>query len=837
MPSSSSTPSNPETPVTFRRRSFVSWLALAAVPWIVTALPAAADDEEETDEPLTYEDVVTEDAITDTGVFDVHRVEERLLFEIPNERFGRDFLLVSRIARVPADLAGGFMAAGHKAAELVVRFERMRDRVLLRKVSYRNVADPMDPIYRSVVNNNFFPILAAFAVEVESPDSTSVVIDVTEFFESDVPAVSGLPASIREEYEVGSLDKDRSFINDARAFPENVNVRHTLTYEAKKPPVDADTKTLSLEMVQSMIQLPETPMRVRFADSRLGWFTIRRTNYGLDEQKAAEEEILQRWRLEPSDPAAYARGEAVDPVEPIVYYLDPATPAKWRPYVRQGVEDWQAVFESAGFRDAILARDAPTPEEDPEWSTEDVRYSVVRWAANGVRNAMGPSVADPRSGEILESDIVWYHNHMRSYRNRLLVETGAANPLARSLPIDDDLLGEAIRQVIAHEVGHALGLPHNMAASAAFPVDSLRSPTFCRSHGVSASIMEYARQNYVAQPEDGLSGADFIRRMGPYDHYAINWGYRVIPVPTPEAEKAVLDGWIRDKAGDPLYRYGPQRGGLPIDPRTQIEDLSDDPVRASGYGILNLKRVVPNLIAWTSTPGEDYADLEELYGEVFGHYSRLMSHVVAVVGGVTEDLKATDQPGRVYAPVPAERQRAAMTFLTTHVFDTPAWLLDADILRRIQHAGDVERLRAVQARTLHRLLDPSRMQRLVEAEAALGERAYGLAPFLEDARRAVWGRWQTRDVGDPYRRALQRTHVERLMWLMAADAEEEPVTPVHLVTSDIRPLVRAQLEDIAARCRSAASRGGDAVIRAHHADVSARIAAFLEGRPLPGGET
>ncbi len=810
------------------------------------------------DGPKPYAEVVTKDAETQTGMFDVHEVGTSLFFEIPESLLGRDILLVSRIARVPADLAGGFMAAGHKTGEQVVRWERVDDRILLRKVSYANVADEELPIYRSVMNNNFAPILAAFDVAAEgpAPDTVTassnglsavamerektVVIDVTNLYVDDIPAISGLGRSLRDSYKVRRLDKDRSFLNHAGAYPLNVEVRHTLTFVTQSPPTDESTETLSLEMQQSMILLPEEPMRPRFADSRVGWFSLTQVNYGLDRQKAAEQTLIGRWRLEPRDPAAYARGELVEPVKPIVYYLDPATPETWRPYVRQGIEDWQVAFESAGFRNAILAKDAPSAEEDPDWNGEDVRYSVVRWAATQVRNAMGPSTWDPRSGEIIESDIVWYHNHMRSYRNRILIETGASNPLARSLPIDEALMGEAMRQVIAHEVGHALGLPHNMIASSAYPVDSLRVPEFCKRMGVAPTIMDYARQNYIAQPGDGLQGADYIRQIGPYDHYAINWGYRVIPeAATAEDEKPVLDAWILEKAGDPIYRFARQRGGSPVDPRIQTEDLGDDPVRASGYGIANLKQVAPRLIEWTSTPGEDFTDLREIYAGMMGQWWTYLRHVVPVVGGIHEELKASDQEGVVYTPVSAQEQRAAMEFLAAEAFATQEWLSDPEILRRFEHTGTVDRIRGLQVRVLNDLLSPERLQRLIETETLEGSSAYSPVEFMADLKASIWSEIRGSSRVDTYRRNLQRAYLERLEFLMTQDPSTSSNTflwrtPVDVSQSDIRALVRSQLKEIQREARAAAGRQGAGMTRMHWQDVADRVDEMLERVKLGG---
>jgi hypothetical protein len=773
-----------------------------------------------------YTKVITKDAETDEGVFKVHKVEKNYFYEIPDSLLEREMLMVTRIAKTAAGMGFG----GGKQNEQVLRWQRHEDNILLRVISYEVVAADSLPVHEAVVNSNFEPILYMFPIKAFGPDSTTYVIDVTDFLSTDIAAI-GLPSWMRQQYKVSRMDDKRSYIERVSSYPINIETRHVKTYFASAPPSNESLGSISLEISNSMILLPKVPMQRRYFDQRVGWFTSAQTDYGSEKQKSETVRYLDRWRLEvkPEDVEKFKAGELVEPVKPIIYYIDRATPVKWRKYLKQGIEDWQVAFEAAGFKNAIIAMDPPTVEEDPEWSPEDARYSVVRYLASPIPNANGPHVSDPRSGEIIESDINWYHNVMTLLRNWFFVQTAAINEDARGVEFKEEIMGRLIRFVSAHEVGHTLGLPHNMGSSVAYPVDSLRSPNFTDQFGTAPSIMDYARFNYIAQPED--KGVALMPNIGPYDKYSISWGYRpILDAATATDEKATLDQWILAHAGDPLYRFGQQQFGV-IDPSSQTEDLGDDAMKASEYGIKNLKRIIPNLIQWTAKDGKDYDELGDLYEQVLGQFNRYMGHVSSNIGGIYENFKTYDQEGAVYTHVPKERQQRAMKFLSEQLFNTPTWLLDQNILNKIEFDGAIERMRVLQSRTLENIL-----ARSIENEAVNGTEAYTIIEIVEDLRNSVWTELKTGAKIDVYRRNLQRAHIDQLAFLMTEEQQSIPAayrsffvrTDVNVSQSDIRSVARAELNELKKLCKTAIAKTADKLSKYHLEDAMARIDLILD---------
>lgn len=783
--------------------------------------------------PKPYSEVITKEAITDEGLFSVHKIGADRYYEIPDSLLGKEMLMVSRIAKT----ASGIGFGGGKINTQVLRWEKKENMINLRVVSHDIVADDDLPIKEAVVNSNFEPVLFSFKIEALRNDSIvkSSVIKASDLFSKDVKAL-GMPDSYRKRYKVIRLDSDKSFIESIKSYPLNIEARHVKTYIASAPPSNSSLGTISVEINNSMILLPENPMKRRYFDKRVGWFKRDQVDYGLEDQKTKTVSFLDRWRLEVKDEdvAKFKRGELVVPKKQIVYYIDRATPKKWVPYIKQGIEDWQVAFEAAGFKDAIIAKDPPTVEEDPEWSPEDVRYSVVRYLASPIPNANGPHVSDPRTGEILESDINWYHNVMSLLRNWFFVQTAAINPEAQTDAFKDEVMGRLIRFVSSHEVGHTLGLPHNMGSSSAYPVDSLRSASFTKKYGTAPSIMDYARFNYVAQPED--KGVALMPNIGIYDKYAIEWGYRPILDTSAEDEKPILDQWILKHDGDPLYRFGHQQAGDVVDPSSQTEDLGDNAILASQYGIKNLQRIVPNLIQWTEEDGKDYDELDTLYKQVLSQFNRYMGHVSNNIGGVYENHKTYDQEGAVYTLVSKDHQRNAIQFLHKELFETPQWMIDKDLFSKIEYSGAVERIRSMQERTLNNILSLGKMARLIEQETLYGSKALSLVEMTSSLRKGIWSELYSGKSIDTYRRNLQKAHIDRLGYLLTAKNQSKQPdwggyvksTAVNTSQSDIRSVAKAELINLKNQINSSKGNFSDQMSRYHLDDSVSRINELLD---------
>ena len=777
-----------------------------------------------------YDRVITKEAKSDEGIFTVHRIGDRVYYEIPKDRLGREFLWVSQIARTTLGAGCGGQAAGNR----VVKWERRGDRILLRGVSYEVVADPAAPIAKAVEAANNNPILMAFNVEAEKGENP--VIEVTRLFTTDVVEFSG-----RTRVGARAFDASRSFVERAVAFPENIEVEATHTYN--NPPAEAGgrgapapapgggrgrAQTLragshSVVMHFSMVLLPEKPMQARLFDERVGYFSTATIDYSVDEHRAPRRRFITRWRLEKKDPNAALS----EPVKPIVYYIDPATPKKWIPYLKAGVESWQPAFEAAGFKNAVIAKDAPTEAEDPDWSPEDARYSVIRWLPSTTENASGPHVHDPRSGEILETDIQFYHNVMNLARNWYFVQVGALDPRAHKLPLPDDLMGKLVQYVAAHEVGHTLGFQHNMKASSMYTLAQVRDAKWVKENGHTPTLMDYSRFNYVAQPEDRIAVEDLIPKIGPYDKWAAMWGYKPIPgATTPDAEKKTLDEWAKQQDASPWLRFSTE-GSAGTDPGELTEAVGDqDAVAATTLGMKNLERVAGMLMtATTTTAGEPYTDLEEVYGRVLGQWALEMNHVAALVGGYNSQQKHIGQNGVRFELIPRAKQAGAVKFLVDNAFKAPKWALNPEILRRIEPVGVLDRIEASQGRVLNSLLSSGRISRLVEQEAIDGAGAYAPLDFLADVRKGVFSEIGQDGMGpgqpvDAYRRNLQRAYVETL---------SSRVNGAQAQSDDVRAFFRGELKTLDEQLRGAAGRQGiDRATALHVDDLRQQIARALD---------
>ncbi|MCP9768599.1 DUF5117 domain-containing protein [Lacihabitans sp. LS3-19] len=803
--------------------------------------------------PKPYKEVIDSTAVTQVGLMTVHKMDDKYLFEIPDSLIGRDIMSITRFSKTPA---GGGIFGGEEVNRQVVKWELGQNKnLLLRSITTVIMSpDSTKPMAQAVKNSSADPIIGNFEIKAYKTDSSgkvkmAYVIDVTSTFDSDMQTFS-LGSIDKQVLNITSFQKDKSFIQKISTYPINTEIRTVKTYATTPPrisltpmpqigrnlPAGLDAGVVTMEFNTSMILLPKVPMRKRTFDARVGYFANSYAVFGEESQKSDKDVFAVRWRLEPKskeDAERQKNGELIEPKKPIVYYIDPSTPDKWKKYIKAGIDDWQPAYEAAGWKNAI--RGEYWPENDTTMSLEDARFSVVRYFAADIQNAYGPNVHDPRSGEIIESHIGWYHNIMSLLRNWYLIQTAAADPAARMKKFDDQLMGELIRFVSSHEVGHTLGLRHNMGASSATPVESLRDPAFQEKNGHTSSIMDYARFNYVAQPEDGVK--HFFPRIGDYDKWAITWGYSYFADAKDEkAEKAILNDMTKEAYKNRRLWFGTEIS--PYDPRYQTEDIGDNAMRASEYGIKNLKRILPNLMEYSKENGESYQELDELYMNLVGQYRRYMGHVTKNVGGIYDSPKTYDMEGDQFEIVPKAIQKDAVAFLNTQLFDTPIWLMDQKILSKIKPENGVEAIKAMQDATLSSLLAGDRAVRLMESGAASGNN-YSLDEMMSDLKNGIFSELKGKSSIDIYRRNMQKLYVDKVIALLKpgkASVRSIPVgvtygfstRTVNLQETDLPSIARGQLTALKNEMKASSMRMSDKLSKYHLQDLIARIEAALD---------
>lgn len=782
--------------------------------------------------PRPYSRVITSEARTVSGMFKVHRVGDRLYFEIPRRELSKDQLAIGRYARAAApsgSTEGRFGTyGGDRFVTRTLRWDRSGNRIILRTPSYTIVADTASPVYRAVENSNYPPIISIFNIEAFGPDSAAV-IDVTRLFTTSVAELQAL---------TGTIDAARSFIERALAFPDNIEIEATQTGTVPTAPGSsagapgAPRPAVSALAHWSIVRLPENPMMPRLFDERVGYFSNTRVDFSTADHRSAARRYITRYRLECSERRA---GDLCYPKKPIVYYVDPATPEWLKPFVRDGIKDWQPAFEAAGFKEGIVPAEAPA--NDPDWSPEDVRHTLIRWLPSTVENAVGPNVHDPRTGEILNGSVQMFHNIMNLQRAWYFTQVSPLDPRAQKLPFPDSLMGRLVQWVVAHEIGHTLGLQHDQIGSSTYPADSVRSRTWVARMGHSPSIMDYSRFNYVAQPEDSIPPQHLIPRVGPYDKYAIMWGYKPIPgARTPDEEKPVLEQWARMQDTIPWYRFSASNAFGATG--TQSEAVGDaDPVKSTELGFRNIRRVMGFLERAAIQPMRDNSDLAELYNRTVSQWALEANHVATLVGGGTVQYKSGSQPGPVYTPMSRARQAEAVRFINENVFRTPQYLIRPEIGARIEAGGMVTRVNTAQTRVLNTLLDDERMNRLLELEGLAREpsQVYTLASMLDDVRRGVWEELAAGRAIDVFRRELQNdflTAIDRKLNPRATPTAQPATfpgfTPPAPLSEDAKSHLRGQLVTLRQDIQRALGRVADRATQLHLQGAIYRIGEILD---------
>lgn len=775
---------------------------------------------------VPYDKVITAKARTMQGFITVHSVEDKYYFEVPDTLLGRDILVVNRIAKAPVNVQkskSGY--PGDFLSDQIIRFEfaNNEERLFLREIAYEEYSSDTLGLYNAVSNSNIQPIIAALKIKSirQLEGHRWFLLDVTDVLNKENGPFA-INERVKDKLGLSTQQDEMSYIDTLKAFPTNVEIRTVRTFKRKKVTPTNDlqrllaklspdpTTPLTYELNTSLLLLPATPMRARMHDRRVGYFAVSYADYDANPQGVDFKGKITRWRLEPrkEDIQRYLKGELVEPAKPIVIYIDPATPRKWVPYLIQGINDWQEAFEAAGFKKAIVAKEAP--ENDSTWSLEDARHSALVYKASEIGNASGPHVHDPRSGEIIETHINWYHNILSVLYNWYIVQAGPLDPAAQKPVFDDELMGALVRYVCCHEVGHTLGLRHNFGASATIPVAKLRDKAWVEKHGDTPSIMDYARFNYVAQPEDSISREGLFPHIGIYDKWAIEWGYRWFPpFDSAEDENIYMQNWILKKlAEDPRYRFGHEFATN--DPRNQSEDLGDNSMLASAYGIKNLKRIMPHLIEWTTQPYKGFDKTMDVFQNLMQQFSLYMKHVSTNLGGIYGQTVMYEQRNEnAMEFVPRTTQQEAIKFLCQELFSTPRWLIDRELTAKtglnIQSA-----LSAVQNSILKKLVSAGTLDKMNLNLALNGKQAYSPSEMLSDLEQTIFSSKGATDLNG---RILQKNYLKALTNML--DKQKMSGSAI----SEAPTIARARLELLLPCLKQKATAAKDAQIGSHYRNL------------------
>ncbi|SMO76889.1 protein of unknown function [Solitalea koreensis] len=789
--------------------------------------------------------IITKNTESKRGLITIHKTGDKYYFEIPDSILKRDLLVTNWLVKVPG---GSPKFGGEMMDTRMICFEKgLNNKLMLRVVDIATKADSSNAISKAVDNSNINPIATLYDIKARGEGNKSSIIDATDFLQKE-NSFTMIGTEVKQKLGLSSFAADRSWVKSVSAYPINVELRFVRTYGASGAPVkDRGVEKLAteaariggavtLEVSTSILLMPEKPMMGRQFDMRVGYFADAGYTQITDE-KVNPKSFIARYRLEPKaeDMEKYKRGELVEPKQQIVYYLDPATPKQWRPYLIAGINDWNEAFKAAGFKNAIIGKE--WPENDTTMSLEDKRYKVLRYLPSDVANAYGPHISDPRSGEILQNYVGWYHNVMTLVHDWYMVQAGPNDPRARTMKFSDELMGELIRFVSSHEVGHTLGLRHNMGSSSLTPVEKLRDKEWVEKHGHTASIMDYARFNYVAQPEDKISAAGIMPRINDYDKWAIKWGYTYTGAKDDDEDRKIVSKWIVDSlAANPRLWFGGE--GMNHDGRCQTEDVGDNNMKANEYGIKNLKYVMAHLPEWTKDDNDlnSNKNLTQMYLQTVTQYQRYVNHVVRNVASTEETIITPDQPGDIYAPAPAEKQKEAIAFLNKQVFETQPWLLDEKLLNQIGNpARGTSAFSKIQEGTIMQLTSDRVLNTLNMAEQRFGKgKTYSMIELLSDLKAGIFSELKTNKPIDIFRRDVQKYYIQGLFRALEESekgnnviallvspnaAEEAPVT----VGSDVGPILRMHLENLRKEILAAVPTIKDKESKEHLMFIAERI--------------